>query len=364
MYHAAGNKPAIQLRTLSIATAALLGTLVSGQPAAAQALSLSVFERYLDSFRIEAGIPGMSAAVVHNGTLIWERGLGRRDVDASIAAAPDTPYAVGGLSEIFGAALLLRMCVEQQGASLDDPVAAWFPTYPEGQTTLAQLLSHTAPGGAGYQYSPARFGLLTGAIEQCSTTPYRLLLTREILDRFAMVDAAPGQVMAAPDPDDVVLFTPAHLEHYSQVVARMAVPYRVIGGRPHRNGDLVPRHVDAADGLVASVRDLARFDAVLDTNLLLSAASRVLAWTQATAQGVPLPTGLGWFVQNYNNEPILWQFGLTRGGHSSLLVKAPRRGYTLILLANSDGLSAPFALESGDVTASLFARLFLRFFVP
>jgi len=45
-------------------------------------------------------------------------------------------------------------------------------------------------------------------------------------------------------------------------------------------------------------------------------------------------------------------------------VKTPNRGLTFIILANSDGLNAPFALESGDVTSSLFATLFLRFFVP
>jgi hypothetical protein len=36
---------------------------------------------------------------------------------------------------------------------------------------------------------------------------------------------------------------------------------------------------------------------------------------------------------------------------------------TLILLANSDGLSEPFSLQNGDVTTSLFARTFLRLFV-
>jgi hypothetical protein len=45
-------------------------------------------------------------------------------------------------------------------------------------------------------------------------------------------------------------------------------------------------------------------------------------------------------------------------------VKAPKRGLTLILLANSDGLSAPFSLEAGDVTKSIFARTFLRTFIP
>jgi hypothetical protein len=32
---------------------------------------------------------------------------------------------------------------------------------------------------------------------------------------------------------------------------------------------------------------------------------------------------------------------------------------TLVLLANSDGLVKPFALTTGNVTASPFARLFL-----
>ena len=50
---------------------------------------------------------------------------------------------------------------------------------------------------------------------------------------------------------------------------------------------------------------------------------------------------------------------------SSLIVKLPTRGLTLILLANSDGLSPPLlALEKGDVTASVFAKTFLRMYVP
>jgi hypothetical protein len=32
------------------------------------------------------------------------------------------------------------------------------------------------------------------------------------------------------------------------------------------------------------------------------------------------------------------------------------------MLANSDGLSSPFALGAGDINASAFARLFLRLF--
>ena len=50
-------------------------------------------------------------------------------------------------------------------------------------------------------------------------------------------------------------------------------------------------------------------------------------------------------MQAYNGEPIAWQFGVVEDGYSSLIVKVPNRKLTLILLANSDGLSAPFALD-------------------
>jgi hypothetical protein len=53
---------------------------------------------------------------------------------------------------------------------------------------------------------------------------------------------------------------------------------------------------------------------------------------------------------------------LINGGYSSLILKIPAKKLTLILLANSDGLSSFFDLPSGDVTKSLFALLFLRLF--
>jgi CubicO group peptidase (beta-lactamase class C family) len=179
-----------------------------------------------------------------------------------------------------------------------------------------------------------------------------------------MMDSSPDHLLASPAGEDVSLFNTAQRARYADVIGRMATPYRVTAGRPQRNADLGTQRVNASDGIISSVRDLVRFDNALSSNALLAPATRNAAWTQAFAGGTPLPTGLGWFVQNYHDEPIVWQFGLTRGGHSSLIVKAPNLGLTFIVLANSDGLNAPFALESGDVTTSIFATLFLRLFVP
>jgi CubicO group peptidase (beta-lactamase class C family) len=119
--------------------------------------------------------------------------------------------------------------------------------------------------------------------------------------------------------------------------------------------------VDGAHGLIASARDLAKFDQGLPIHL--RPESLALAWTNATHNGMPTPFGLGWFVQSYNGEKLVWHFGQFPDAFSSLILKVPNRRLTLILLANSDGLSAPFSLSEGDVTSSLFARTFLRLFL-
>lgn len=349
------------MRTFSIALFVLLGVAVSSDPASAQSLSFSVFERYLDSVRIEAGIPGMSAAIIQDGVVVWERGMGRQDLEASIAATAETPYAIGQLSQIFGSTLFLRKCMDQSYAALTDPVTRWTPLYPEPSTTLGQLLSHTAPTG-GFRYAPERFADLTAVIEECGDLKYPPLLAEDVFELSAMFDSVPGGTV--PVGAAAGLLGPARLDRYRDILRRAAVPYHVISRRAQRNIDYAGRTADAADSVVTTVRDLERFDVALDSGVLLEPATRALAFTQVTDGQVPLPTALGWFVQGYNGQPIVWQFGQVDGAYSSLILKVPNRRLTFILLANSDGLSAPFALTGGDVTNSLFARLFLKSFVP
>src|SRR5205814_8327036 len=43
-----------------------------------------------------------------------------------------------------------------------------------------------------------------------------------------------------------------------------------------------------------------------------------------------------WFVQSYNGEPVIWQYGIDPAASSSLLITLPQRKVTLILLANRD----------------------------
>jgi CubicO group peptidase (beta-lactamase class C family) len=78
---------------------------------------------------------------------------------------------------------------------------------------------------------------------------------------------------------------------------------------------------------------------------------------------VPLPHAQGWFVQTYEGRRLVWQFGHWPGVTSSFILKVPDEQLTFIVLANSDGLAAGGDFENGDITGSLFARLFLKFFL-
>jgi CubicO group peptidase (beta-lactamase class C family) len=344
---------------LRVALVVLLAGVVVGRPGSAQVLALSIFERYLDALRIEAAIPGLSAAIVQNGVVVWDRGFGRQDVEANIAARSDTPYVIGDLSQTLGATLTLKVCVDESYAEVEDVVRRWYPAYPEPATTLEDLLAHRSPLRA-FRYAPDRFAALTPVAEECADVPYRKLLDEQVFQRLGMADSVPGHALVSPTADDVGVLGADRVARYQSVLSRLAVPYRVdANGRVSRS-TVTPSAVDASTGIVSTVLDLAKFDRALDdAGVLLSAELRERAWTAVPG----LPTGLGWFVQAYNGERIVWHFGLVRDAYSSLMIKVPSRRLTLILLANSDRLTAPFALDNGDVRSSLFAQLFLRLLI-
>ena len=75
-----------------------------------------------------------------------------------------------------------------------------------------------------------------------------------------------------------------------------------------------------------------------------------------------LPYGLGWFIQRVRGVRVVWHYGQWPQ-YSALYLKVPERHLTLILLANSGGLSEAFPLVEGDVMVSPFAKACLRLFL-
>jgi CubicO group peptidase (beta-lactamase class C family) len=353
------------MRVLRPAALVALAVLASAPRPDAQGLPFALFERYLESLRQETGIPGISAVIVQGRDVVWRTGLGKQDLERSINASDDTPYPIGDLTQTV-AAVLLGQCVEQAGLSIDQPIRRWTDSIPEGAATIRHVLAHASSGvpGESFRYDAARYAALTNVVSDCGDRPFRTAVYEEIFDRLGMRDSVPGLDLADLGSRDRSLFSDSAMNHFANSLQRLATPYRVDRSGKATRSEYPAEDVNAATGLISSASDLGRFDAALnDDGVLLRSDLLSVAWSNVTTRnGAPLPSGLGWFVQNYNGERLVWHFGSTPGAASSLLVKIPRRRLTLILLANSDGLS-PSSISEGDVTASLFAKLFLRVFV-
>jgi len=327
----------------------------------AQNLAFSLFYQYLEQFQRQASIPGISVVIVQQGQIVSERGLGYRDLEGLHPALPDTPYPIADLTATITAALIGR-CVQQRTLGIDDPIGRWVPAASAPSLTLREMVKHAVPGSlTGFKYDPARFALLAHPIEDCMDAPFRKVVAREIFDPFVMRDSVPGHDILTAPAELRSLFEERTLNFYSDALRRMATPYKVDRrGRATRSE--LPPGVNGSYGLIASARDLYRFDAALDAYAIVNASILAEAWTTSLHNGVATPFGMGWFVQHYQGEKLIWQHGHAPDA-SSLILKVPGRRLTLILLANSDGLSATYSLHEGDVTSSLFARTFLRLFL-
>jgi CubicO group peptidase (beta-lactamase class C family) len=342
----------------------MTGLLCFRPRASAQGLVFELFQEYLDPLRVQAGIPGLAAAIVGADGIVWEHGYGQQDIAASIAVRPDTPFHVEGLAETVTAALALR-CVEDRRLSLDARIGEFVPSSPDANATIGQVLTHTSGDTESpvFAYRPQRLDPLKTAIRACTDDSFRETLANT-LGRFAMVDSVPGPDVIELTPPAEGIPTESDRGRYMTVLARRAIPYAIDTRGRATATQWGAKTLTPSSGLVSTVRDLAKFDVALRQGLIILPETLSAAWRAPVGRGGQrLPHGLGWFVQTVGGEPVVWQFGLDQGAGSSLMVTLPSKGVTMILLANSDRLVRPLPLADGDVTVSPFARLFLNLFL-
>jgi CubicO group peptidase (beta-lactamase class C family) len=256
-------------------------------------------------------------------------------------------------------------CASRGELSLEDPVSKFVPTSPDGNLTIGQLLTHTSgnANSRSFAYRPERLEPIAAAVAACSELTFRAGVAG-LLDQMSMSDSVPGSdvVRLTPPAEG---FTAQDLEKYAGALGRLATPYSVDKRGRATPSSYVASTLTPASGLISSIRDLEKFDLALKNGNLISSANWLaLMFTPPPGgNGQPLPHAFGWFAQDYNGDRVVWQFGVSDNASSSMIITVPRRGVTLILLANSQGLARPFSLTVGDITVSPFARLFLSIFV-
>jgi len=328
-------------------------------------LVLRLFGDYLDALRIQAGIPGVSAAIVGDNDIIWERAFGQQDVARSITTKSDTPFQFDGLTQVFTAAMVLR-CVEEGRLSLENRIGQFKPDSPDADATLRQVLTHTSGPSDNlvFAYRPERLAPLTIAVRQCTGDSYRETLAN-LFERLAMTNSVPGADVIHIVPPAEGIPSPAAVDRYTSVLSRLAIPYAVDKDGHASPSQYTATTITPASGLISTTRDFAKFDVALKKDgVLVRAGTLAAAWQPPIGRnGQALPHGIGWFVQTYNGETIVWQFGVSGNASSSLVVTVPGRGVTLIVLANGDGLVRSLPLSAGDLTISPVGRLFLGTFI-
>ena len=158
------------------------------------------------------------------------------------------------------------------------------------------------------------------------------------------------------------LITEKHQHRFDTVVKTLAQPYAL--DREFKTTKIsYPQGFSTSAGLMSTVLDMAKYDVAIDQNKFLTKETQQLAFTPTlSTKGEALPYGLGWFTQNYKGTKLLWHYGYWTG-NSSFILKVPERNLTFIIMANSDNLSRPTDLGSGDALSSPVGMAFLKTFV-
>jgi CubicO group peptidase (beta-lactamase class C family) len=345
-----------------------IGTLLmpSRKGSAQEQFPYQIFDRYLEPLIANLGMPGLSAVILQNGQLAWEKYYGYADVENKVRTSARTLYPIGGVTQAF-TGVLVGVCADRFFFPVDQDIRNFAPAFPTPETSVRQVLAH-ATGGR-YKYDPSLFSFLTPVVENCTKQAYRQAVAAEVIDRLALQNIVPGLDLNRPEGGAArELFPPATVQRYQQRLVDLAVPYRIDSkGRSFRS-DYTAFGLDAASGLVASAGDLANFERELDrrTGVPLSFSTLDQMWSNQLFrignQDVAMPTGLGWFVTFESGQRLVWTFGHIPDQSSALIVKMPSKRLTLILLANSGGLAQGYNLEEASVTASPFVKVFLRLF--
>jgi D-alanyl-D-alanine carboxypeptidase len=89
-------------------------------------------------------VPGFQAYLRTPDGKTWSGTSGTTDLARKHALKQDNVIRVGSVTKTFTAVLILKL-VEEGRLSLDDPLATWFPQFPNaGAITMRHLLNHTS----------------------------------------------------------------------------------------------------------------------------------------------------------------------------------------------------------------------------
>jgi serine beta-lactamase-like protein LACTB len=362
-----------RLQEIAITLVPLIAFLLAWSCAAAQTGKLSTenrskIENAVSTFMESSKAPGISAAVVQNGELVWSGGFGMADLENSVLATSNTLYRIGSISKPITATAAMVLW-ERGKLDLDTPVQKYCPQFPQKQRpiTTRELLGHLggiryynvpetpysksesdpevgnvhhfddgiegglkffandpllAQPGTHFNYSTQGYTLIGCAIEGASGKKYTDAVRENILVPAGMLQTR---------PDDRFAIIPLRTRFYSKDQSGAVVnaefldsSYKIPGG-----------------GWLSSAPDLARFEVAILNNQLVKSATRDTMWNEQMPSD-----GLGRMAYGLGR-----QLGATQGvkdvghggsqqGASAMMLIAPDARAGVVVLINSDAAGA------------------------
>src|SRR5690606_17438343 len=297
----------------------------------------------------DGNVPGAAVLVLRDGEPVVRRGYGLADVENGIPVTAQTNFRLASISKAFTAATILLLA-EDGLLSVEDPVRKWLPSLPEvaDGITIHHLLSHTSglidyedvmpegldrqvrdadvltilegqdrlyfEPGTEYRYSNSAYALLTLIAEAATGERYADVLRARIFEPLGM--------------DNSVAF-----EDGISTVANRAYGHSLVDGAWERTDQSPTSAVLGDGGIYSSLDDMARWDAALYDNRLLSDDTRALAFGNQTQVDVDEDNvdayGYGWRLDGGR----LWHSGETMG-FRNVIIRDPEHRTTVLVLTN------------------------------
>jgi serine beta-lactamase-like protein LACTB, mitochondrial len=352
-------------RSVSSFSLLLLVFPLGPSPLEAQSKGLSAdkrarIEKAASSFMAANSVPGISAAVVEDGELIWSEGFGMADLENFVPATSFTLFRLGSISKPITATAILQLS-ERGKLDLDAEVQKYCPAFPkkEWPITTRELLGHLGgirhynPDGKGDipDDSAKHFFTMEESLQIFAGDPlvakpgtkfhystYGYTVLGCVLEGAASekyVDYVKGNV-----------FEPAGMEETQEDKFFAVIPHRTRwyhkdkSGVVQNAGVLDSSYKIPGGGLISSADDMARFEIAIMANKLLKPATREMMWTpQKAADGSQNAYALGWGTQKKYGLALVEHTGGQQGTSTSVIL-APERRTGIVVLANMDNVDS------------------------
>jgi serine beta-lactamase-like protein LACTB, mitochondrial len=345
---------------------------LSATIASAQAVTIAPEKRArievaIGRFMAANSIPGVSVAVVENGTEEWSAGFGSADLENFVLATPHTLYRLASISKSLTATG--AMLLWQQGKlDLDAAVQKYCLAFPQRDTpiTTRELLGHlggirhyktdgqddpeggntkhflnpiqagldffkndalVAKPGTEFHYSTQGFTLVGCAIEGASGENYVDYVRKNVLTPAGMTHTV---------VDDRFAIVPFRTRFYSKDKSGAIT-----------NADLLDSSYKIpGGGWLSSADDMAQFEVAMLNDRLVARSTRDLMWTPLKpTDGKEDDYALGWGTGKELGVLDVGHDGGQQGTSTSFKIVPERRAGVVVLINLDAGNASDLATE-------------------